>query len=172
VNSNDLILGFHEIDLDRVLADQGAIRAMIPQRGPIEQLTAIVFEDIERGICVGYKDVSHNEFWVRGHMPGLPLMPGVMMCEAAAQLASYHVQKYNMLETEMIGFGGLDKVRFRGVVVPGDRLVVVVEKLQIRPKRIMRCRFQCFVKENLVCEGELTGIPIPTELLRAGLGAK
>jgi 3-hydroxyacyl-[acyl-carrier-protein] dehydratase len=172
VNSKDLILDFHEYDLGNVLADQEAIRAMIPQRGPIEQLTAIVHEDFERSISVGYKDVGHDEFWVKGHMPGLPLMPGVMMCEAAAQLSSYHVQKHNMLQTEMIGFGGLDKVRFRGVVVPGDRLVVVVQKLQLRPKRIMRCRFQCFVKENLVCEGELTGIPIPTELLRAGLAAK
>ncbi|MEX2172159.1 MAG: beta-hydroxyacyl-ACP dehydratase [Pirellulales bacterium] len=172
MNSKDLILDFHEFDLGRVLADQDAIRAINPQRGPIEQLTAIVFEDIERGICVGYKDVADDEFWVGGHMPGLPLMPGVMMCEAAAQLCSYHVQKYNMLQTEMIGFGGLDNVRFRGVVVPGDRLVVVAQKVQLRPKRIMRCRFQCFVKENLVCAGELTGIPIPTELLRAGLAAK
>lgn len=172
MNSKDLILDFHEFDLGRVLADRDAIRAINPQRGPIEQLTAIVFEDIERGICVGYKDVADDEFWVGGHMPGLPLMPGVMMCEAAAQLCSYHVQKYNMLQTEMIGFGGLDNVRFRGVVVPGDRMVVVAQKVQLRPKRIMRCRFQCFVKETLVCEGELTGIPIPTELLRAGLAAK
>src|SRR5690606_1094812 len=109
---------------------------------------------------------------VSGHMPGLPLMPGVMLCEAAAQLCSYHVQKYNMLQPEMIGFGGPDNVRFPGVVVPGDRMRVLAPKLQLRPKRIMRCRFQCFVKESLVCEGELTGIPMPTELLRAGLGAK
>ena len=58
----------------------------------MEQLTAIVFDDVERGICVGYKDISPDEFWVRGHMPGMPLMPGVIMCEAAAQLCSYHVQ--------------------------------------------------------------------------------
>lgn len=168
----NLILDFSAYNLDNVLADAEEIRRYNPQRFEMEQLTAVVFDDIENGISVGYKDITPEEFWVRGHMPGMPLLPGVMMCEAAAQLCSYHVQKYNMLQTEMIGFGGLDKVRFRGVVVPGDRLVVVAQKVQLRPKRIMRCRFQCFVKENLVCEGELTGIPIPTELLRAGLGAK
>jgi 3-hydroxyacyl-[acyl-carrier-protein] dehydratase len=65
----------------------------------------------------------------------------------------------------MIGFGGMDKVRFRGTVVPGDRLVVVAQKLQIRPSAMIRCRFQCFVREQIVCEGELRGIPIPVAAL-------
>ena len=75
----------------------------------MEQLTAIVYDDVESGICVGYKDVSEHEFWVRGHMPGMPLMPGVVMCEAAAQMCSYHSQRHNLLEAEMIGFGGMDR---------------------------------------------------------------
>ena len=101
----------------------------------MEQLTAIVFDDVERGICVGYKDVSPHEFWVRGHMPGMPLMPGVIMCEAAAQLCSYHVQKHNLLGAEMVGFGGLDDVRFRGTVVPGDRLVIACEQTAAPARR-------------------------------------
>ena len=73
----------------------------------------------------GYKDVTSDEFWVRGHMPGMPLMPGVIMCEAAAQLCSYHVHRHKLMGPEaMLGFGGLDEVRFRGTVVPGDRLVI------------------------------------------------
>ena len=60
----------------------------------MEQLTAIVFDDVERGICVGYKDIGPDEFWVRGHMPGMPLMPGVIMCESAAQLCGYFVQRH------------------------------------------------------------------------------
>ena len=89
----------------------------------MEQLTAIVYDDRATGICVGYKDVTEHEFWVRGHMPGMPLMPGVVMCEAAAQMCSYHSQRHNLLGAEMVGFGGMDEVRFRGTVVPGDRLV-------------------------------------------------
>jgi 3-hydroxyacyl-[acyl-carrier-protein] dehydratase len=161
----DLILDPGEYDLERVIADAEAIRKHNPQRFEMEQITAVVFDDVERGICVGYKDVTHDEFWVRGHMPGMPLMPGVIMCEAAAQLCSYHAQRHNLLQAAMIGFGGLDSVRFRGIVVPGDRLVIACEKTQLRPGQMIRCRFQCLVRENLVCEGQIRGIPIPVDAL-------
>jgi 3-hydroxyacyl-[acyl-carrier-protein] dehydratase len=165
--AKDLIIDPSEYDLSHVLADVESIRRYNPQRFEMEQLTAIVYDDAERGICVGYKDVTSSEFWVRGHMPGMPLMPGVIMCEAAAQLCSYHVQRHDLMEAEMIGFGGLDEVRFRGMVVPGDRLLIVAQKLQLRPGAMIRCRFQCFVREQLVCEGQIRGIPIPVDMLTA-----
>ena len=115
----------------------------------------------EQNVCVGYKDLGPDEFWVRGHMPGLPLMPGVIMCEAAAQLASYYSHKYKLMEG-VIGFGGLEDVRFRGVVRPGDRFVIVSRLLKLR-RSIMTCEFQCFVKQNLVCEGVLKGVSLPRE---------
>ncbi|HEX5471733.1 MAG TPA: 3-hydroxyacyl-ACP dehydratase FabZ family protein [Lacipirellulaceae bacterium] len=163
--NKDLILDFAEYDIDHVVADINEIHRINPQRFEMEQLTAIVYDDVENGICVGYKDVTSREFWIRGHMPGLPLMPGVIMCEAAAQLCSFHAQKHNLLSAEMIGFGGMDNVRFRGTVVPGDRLVVAAQKLQLRTGAMIRCRFQCFVREQLVCEGEIRGIPIPVAAL-------
>ena len=140
----DLIIDFSAYDLERVVADIDEIRRINPQRFEMEQLTAIVHDDRKNGICVGYKDVTSDEFWVRGHMPGIPLMPGVIMCEAAAQLCSYHAQRHRLLDVDMIGFGGLDEVRFRGTVVPGDRLVVAAQKLQLRTRAMIRCRFQCF----------------------------
>lgn len=161
----DLIIESSAYDLDHVVADLEEIRRINPQRFEMEQLTAIVYDDLTSGICVGYKDLTPGEFWVRGHMPGMPLMPGVMMCEAAAQLCSYFSQRHNMLGAEMVGFGGLDSVRFRGTVVPGDRLVVAAQKLQVRVGQMIRCRFQCFVRDQLVCEGEIRGIPIPVEAL-------
>jgi 3-hydroxyacyl-[acyl-carrier-protein] dehydratase len=127
----------------------------------MEQLTATCYENPERNICVGYKDLTPNEFWVRGHMPGMPLMPGVIMCEAAAQLASYYSQKYKLMEG-IIGFGGLEDVRFRGVVRPGDRFVIVSRLLKLR-RMIMTCEFQCFVNQNLVCEGVLKGVSLPVD---------
>ena len=65
------------VDFDNVIADIEAIRAVNPQRHEMEQLTAIVYEDIEKGVCVGYKDVTDREFWVRGHTPGINGMPGM-----------------------------------------------------------------------------------------------
>src|ERR1700736_83541 len=79
------------LDLNRVLADADAIRKINPQRFEMEQLTAIVYVDPEQHIVVGYKDVGVDEFWVRGHMPDYPLLPGVLMCEAAAQLCCYYI---------------------------------------------------------------------------------
>jgi 3-hydroxyacyl-[acyl-carrier-protein] dehydratase len=92
-------------------------------------------------------------------------MPGVVMCESAAQLCSYHSQRHNLLGVKMIGFGGMDEVRFRGTVVPGDRLVIAAEKLQLRLRAMIRCRFQCFVREQIVCEGQIRGVPIPVDAL-------
>ena len=157
----ELILDFSEYDLNNVVADTEAIRSCNPQRFEMEQLTAICYEDTVRGICVGYKDLGPDEFWVRGHMPGMPLMPGVIMCEAAAQLSSYYSHRYKLMEG-VIGFGGLEEVRFRGVVRPGDRFVIVCKLLKLR-RSIMTCQFQCFVNQNLVCEGMLKGVSIPTE---------
>jgi len=166
VPKQDLILDPAEYDLDRVIADIERIRRYNPQRYEMEQLTAIVYEDPERQICVGYKDITPNEFWVRGHMPGMPIMPGVMMCEAAAQLASYYTHKYKLLEGAVVGFGGLENVRFRGVVRPGDRFVIVARLLKLR-RTIMTCQFQCFVRDVRVCEGILKGIPLPADLGQA-----
>ena len=84
-------LDLSQVDLGRVLADHEAIRKVNPQRFEMEQLTAIVHADPAAHLIVGYKDVGTDEFWVRGHMPGYPLLPGVLMCEAAAQLCSYYI---------------------------------------------------------------------------------
>jgi 3-hydroxyacyl-[acyl-carrier-protein] dehydratase len=169
VAKRELILDFSEYDLNSVVADTETIRSYNPQRFEMEQLTAICFEDPVRGICVGYKDLGPGEFWVRGHMPGLPLMPGVIMCEAAAQLSSYYSHRYKLMEG-VIGFGGLEDVRFRGVVRPGDRFVIVCRLLKLR-RSIMTCEFQCFVNRNLVCEGILKGVSIPLEQITSGQAA-
>ena len=153
------------LDLTCVTADAEAIRKYNPQRFEMEQLTAVVFEDPENKICVGYKDVTNEEFWVRGHMPGMPLMPGVVMLEAVAQLCSYCAMKYDLLGADMLGFGGLEEVRFRDPVVPGDRLVVMCQQTKVRRGRLIVSRFQGFVRNNLVLEGILKGIAIPIAAL-------
>ena len=147
------------------LADLDEIRRNNSQRYEMEKLSVIVFDDYERMICAGYKDITPQEFWVRGHFPGMPLMPGVIMLEAAAQLASYYTQRHKLMETAVVGFGGLKDVRFRGVVRPGDRFVVLAQMLKLR-RSILTCRFQCLVRQNLVCEGELMGIPLPADMFK------
>ena len=166
----DYIIHPSEYDLDHVIADIHEIRHWNKQRFEMEQLTAIVHEDQARGLCVGYKDVTRDEFWVRGHFPVMPLMPGVLMCEAAAQLSSYYTQKHNLLDAKLIGFGGMEDVRFREPVVPGDRLVIAVERVRVRPKAMIVCRFQGVVRESIVVDGVIKGVPLPIDFLLESSG--
>ncbi len=159
----EFIVDLSLLDFDNPIADIEAIRALNPQRHEMEQLTAILHEDHDRNACAAYKDVTEDEFWVRGHMPGMPLMPGVIMLEAVAQLSSYFTQKHDLLGAAMVGFGGVDEVRFRGVVTPGDRLVLMVVLEKARRGRMIVARFQGVVKDKLVLQGVLRGIPIPIE---------
>ena len=165
-----LILDFSEYDLTQVVAGIEEIRRYNPQRFEMEQLTAICFEDPERAVCVGYKDLGPDEFWARGHFPSMPLMPGVIMCEAAAQLASYYAGKYHCIEG-MVGFAGLEEVRFRDVVRLGERFVIVNRLLKAR-RTMMTCEFQCFVHQTLVCEGVLKGVALPVNQLAGNGGTE
>ena len=114
------------IDFSNVLAGIDEIRALNPHRYEFEMLTAVVHIDPSRHVIVGYKDITDTEFWVRGHMPGFPLMPGVLMCEAAAQLCSYYYSSQKIGDPGvLLGLGGLDETRFLRQVRPGDRLVMV-----------------------------------------------
>src|SRR5262245_7039911 len=121
----ELILDPTALDFAKVLATREDLRATNPQRFEMEMVDGIVDFDGESHVIAGYKDVRDDEFWVRGHMPGFPLLPGVLMCEAAAQMASYYVAIAGLKVSDFIAFGGMENVRFRGTVRPGDRLVLV-----------------------------------------------
>ena len=143
------------IDLNRVVYDQEAIRAMNPQRGDMEQLNAIVHCDAATHRIIGYKDIKDDEFWVAGHIPGRPLYPGVLMIEAGAQLACFYTKQVLRWEG-FIGFGGVDNVKFRQQVTPGCRLYVIGERKWERHRRI-GCDIQGMVNGNLVFESQIVG---------------
>ncbi len=168
--AKNLLIDLEQIDLNNVVADLTEIRKYNPQRFEMEQLTAIVHECIETHTCVGYKDLTREEFWVRGHMPNMPLMPGVIMLECAAQLCSYFSQKYDLLGAAMVGFGGLEDVRFRDPVIPGDRLYLLCSFVKARRGRMIVAAFQGVVGDSVVFEGKLKGIPIPVEAVSRQLG--
>lgn len=147
------------IDTSRVLVDLEGIRQVNPQRFEMEQLTAIVALDPKQHLIIGYKDVRPDEFWVRGHMPDYPLMPGVLMCEAAAQLASYYCHAIKIVEGGFLGFGGMEDVRFRGQVRPGDRLVMVAKAARVKRRQTV-FETQGFVDSNMVYHGRIIGVPL------------
>lgn len=169
---NAPIIDLDKLDFDNPIADLEAIRKINPQRFEMEQLTSILYEDLENLSCAALKEITPDEFWARGHMPGMPVMPGVMMLEAVAQLASYFAQKNDLLGAEIVGFGGVDEVRFRGVVTPGDRLVVMVRLLRARRGRMVVAEFQGVVGDMMAVEGILKGIPLPVDIVKEVLEQK
>lgn len=157
-----LILDPTTIDFNQTVADIDAIRKVNLQRFEMEAISSIVSLNLERKIIVGYRDVTAQDFWVRGHMPNFPLMPGVLLCEMAAQLCSYYIITHNVFGTNYVGLGGLDEIRFRGMVRPGDRLVMVCQ--MIREKRMVaQCYSQGFVGSKMVFDGKVQGIALRAE---------
>jgi 3-hydroxyacyl-[acyl-carrier-protein] dehydratase len=155
----ELLIDPCQLDLNRVLADRKEIERVNPQRFEMEQLTAIVYMDTSQHLIVGYKDVTADEFWVRGHMPDYPIMPGVLMCEAAAQLCSYYSMANGMLLGDFLGFGGMDNVRFRGPVRPGDRFVLISKAVKIRRRQCVY-NVQGFVGATMVFHADIIGVSL------------
>jgi 3-hydroxyacyl-[acyl-carrier-protein] dehydratase len=139
----------------RVIANLDAIRQYNPQRYEMEQLTAVVYEEASRRVCVGYRDLSTGEFWVRGHVFQRPVMPPMLMCETAAQLANYYAMKHGLYKA-LGGFIGLRRVHYRGVARPGERLFVIIKLLKIRGT-LLTCQFQCAIHKRIICDGLLSG---------------
>jgi 3-hydroxyacyl-[acyl-carrier-protein] dehydratase len=149
-----LIFDISGINLDTVLVDQEGIRAVNPQRGTMEHLNGINWFD-QDGCIVGYKDVRQDEFWVEGHIPGRPLLPGVIMIEAAAQLASFYVK--GVLKTKgFVGFGGVEDCKFRQIVQPGVRMYLLGKQMQNRHSRFTS-KIQGLVSGQLVFEATIIG---------------
>jgi 3-hydroxyacyl-[acyl-carrier-protein] dehydratase len=148
------------IDFDHAEIDRAVIRELIPQRFEMEQITAVVKLDPEAGLIVGYRDVGHDEFWIRGHLPQKPLFPGVLMLEAAGQISSiyYHLVLKDPRHP-FIGYAGLDDVRFRGTVAPGDRLVLVARNKRLQ-RRMAVFETQGLVGSQVVFEAVVLGAPV------------
>ena len=136
------------------------IRRVNPQRHEMEQLTAIVHVDEPTHTIVGYKDISDKEFWIAGHMPGFPLMPGVVQCECAAQLGGFYARKYDLIGGDYLGFGGMDSVRFRKPIFPNSRLDLVARVSRVRARKLAQFQFQGFVNGELMFEGEMLGVTV------------
>ena len=149
-----------ELDFDNPLYDAAAIAEINPQRHEMAQLTGILHVDQERQALVGFKDITDDEFWIRGHMPDFPLMPGVIMCEAAAQLGGFYSRKYKLMKGDFLGFGGMNDVRFRMPVLPGQRLVLMAIVNNVRAGRRCEFGFQGYVEDRLAFSGAMIGVPI------------
>lgn len=158
VMAQKLLYDVNNLDLERYEHTIDDIRKVNPHRHEFEQLTAILRFRPEEKTIAGLRIVRNDEFWVRGHIPGRPIFPGVLMLEAAAQLCSFYCG--TVLEGDgFLGFGAIDGVRFRGTVSPGERMILLAQEKVLTPSR---CLFetQGVVNGKLVFQASILGIRI------------
>ncbi|MBR2299052.1 MAG: 3-hydroxyacyl-ACP dehydratase FabZ [Alphaproteobacteria bacterium] len=135
----------------------GDILKVLPHRYPFLLIDKI--EVIEKGTKgIGYKNVSINEPFFQGHFPNNPVMPGVLQIEAMAQAAGFIVATEDeTLTARQVLFMGVDKVKFRKQVLPGDTLEIHASKIR-QHKNIVVCEAKSYVGGVLVCQAELTAM--------------
>ncbi len=155
-----LLFDLAQIDLTGTpVFDKEAICKVNPQRFEMQQLDGIAWYDKEKRYILGYKDVTDEEFWARGHIPGRPLMPGVIQIEAAAQLLSFFVKQIYE-EEGFVGFGGIDRAKFRATIEPGSRLYLLGHITQARRGRKYVCDVQGVVGQTLAFEATISGMRV------------
>lgn len=145
------------IDLSQDAATQEQILAINPHRGDMRHLDRVIWLNDDRTQGLGVKYVRDDEFWVPGHLPGRPLLPGVIMIEAAAQLCSYIQKLAHPVETGFLAFIRCDDAAFRGQVVPGDVLYLLAKEISYRPRRFVSGT-QAIVNDRIVFEAKITGM--------------
>ena len=129
------------------------IKELIPHRYPFLLVDKIL--DLEVGKkAIGIKNVSANEQFFQGHFPKYPIMPGVLIVEAMAQVGAIAMMSMEENKGKLGVFAGIDKVRFKKEVRPGDTLKMEVEMVSIR-RNIGKANAKAYVGEELVCSGEL-----------------
>ena len=134
--------------------DVREIHQLLPHRYPFALVDRII-DYVPGEKAVGIKNVTFNEPFFPGHIPDFPLMPGVLMVEAMAQVGGIILVQLPGMKGKFFAFAGIDKVRFRRPVVPGDRLTMTVELLSLKQNRIAKMQGRGEVDGELAVKGEM-----------------
>ena len=137
--------------------DIGTILNTLPHRYPFLLVDRITEMEENRRI-VGVKNVTINEPFFQGHFPGRPIMPGVLILEAMAQVGGVLAFKsVTTTSRPVVYLTGVESAKFRKPVVPGDQVRFEIEVLKKRPP-FWKMQGRAYVGDDLVCEAELTAM--------------
>ena len=136
------------------MLDKEEIKKIIPQREPF-----LMIDEVEQFVsgesCIAYKNVSADEYYFKGHFPGEPIMPGVLMVEALAQTGAVAILSMEENKGKNALFGGINNLKFKKQVIPGDRLKLEVKIIK-RKGPIGIGEAVATVDGKIAVKGELT----------------
>jgi 3-hydroxyacyl-[acyl-carrier-protein] dehydratase len=139
------------------ILDARAIQKLLPHRYPFLLVDKII-ELVPRERIVGLKQVTIGESFFQGHFPNAPVMPGVLIIEALAQVgALLALNEIEDRDRKLVLFSGIDNARFRRPVVPGDSLILEVTALRIGSK-VQRMRGEAKVDGQIAAEAEIMSV--------------
>ncbi|HEX9759145.1 MAG TPA: 3-hydroxyacyl-ACP dehydratase FabZ [Nitrospiria bacterium] len=139
------------------MIDIREILSILPHRYPFLLVDRILELEIGKRV-VGFKNVTFNEEYFQGHFPEEPVMPGVLIIEAMAQVGGILAFKSSEeIKRKVVYFAGIDKAKFRKPVVPGDQLRMELDVLHVR-QPFWKMKGTSYVEKSLVCEAELTAM--------------
>ena len=136
------------------MLNQKEIEEIIPQRAPFLMLDRVE-EYIPGESCIAYKDVKEDEYYFKGHFPGNPIMPGVLITESLAQAGAVAILSMEENKGKNALFGGIDKMKFKKMVIPGDTLKLEVKIIK-RKGTIGVGEAIATVDGKVAAKGELT----------------
>lgn len=156
--SKPVLFDLDGIDLAARLISRQRLESWNAHRGQMALLDWVVWHtpDYTRGI--GLKHVRDDEFWVPGHFPGRPMLPGVLMIETGAQLASY-LYNARFPKPKIAAFTRIEDASFRAAVGPGDDLYLLAREVRVSPKRFIS-DIQGYVDNRVVFEARITGMAV------------
>ena len=152
-----LLIDLDSVDLSAVAVTKSKIYELLPHRHEFQVLDGVCMYDVPGQRIVTYADITSQDWWVKAHVEGRPLLPGVLMLEMAAQSAAVLAKLAG--NTEFLGFGGVEQCKFRDTVVPPARLYLLCVGVDYRSRRIIS-NTQGVRDGRLVFEAQITGLTI------------
>jgi 3-hydroxyacyl-[acyl-carrier-protein] dehydratase len=149
-----------------VKLDRSEVESLLPHRPPFLLIDEV--DELEPGVsCVALRTLRDDDFWFTGHFPGNPVMPGVLIVEALAQTATVAAASAGEAAGKIGLFAGIDKVRFKRVVKPGDTMRLEAEIIAVHGP-VGRAKVKATVDGQLACRGELMFAIVDAAAIEAG----
>ena len=153
-----LLVDLDGLDLSNVRLTKKQIYENLPHRYEFMLLDGVLHLDADAKLIVAFRDIREDDWWFRGHVPGRPLLPGVLMLEMAAQVSAVMARRVGGVK-EFIAFGGIDDCKFREVVTAPSRLYLLCVGKEYRARRVVSAT-QGVANGKLIFEATITGMPL------------